>query len=272
MINLKQKNVKNKILIFGIILTILATYVYLFTSARTVNIPLTKEGDVTKFNQEIEFSDSKVLNVLFSRAHEKEKFLEIMVRIENKSNDGTRDFEVEANNYDKKELKVNLVNRKDNYFTYRIYFADEFKEIKVLVFPKFLEKEAETEDVVELVFNKNNTQVGTFEILRTETEFYKLRLNLVWEILLKKEEKNKKKIEVKEKIQSSLLKEIAENKLTSKQKSILNEKEREDKKQKEKELKNNLNEVRKEIKNVRKELTKIEEQIYQIRKNLSQIK
>ena len=115
--------------------------------------------------------------------------------------------------------------------------APLFKEIKVLVFPKFLEKEAEAEDVVELVFNKNNTQVGTFEILKTETEFYKLRLNLVWEILLKKEEKNKKKIEVKEKIQSSLLKEIAENKLTSKQKLILDEKEREDKKQKKRNLK-----------------------------------
>ena len=259
-------------MIIGIVMIISTAYIFLFTSAKTVNMPLTKQSEVTKLNDDIEFSENKILSVLYSRVHENEKFLEIMIRIENKNNDGTREFEVEAQNYNTEKLKMVLVNRKDNYFTYRINFDKEFKEIKVFIYPKFFEKSAESQDVSNLIFNKYNTQIGVFKILKTEDEFLKLRLNLLWEILLKENKKYSEKIQTKEKIKKSLETEIKENLLNKKQEFILNDEEKEAKKSKLKDLKNNLVEVEKEIKKLKERSKKNEEQIYKIRKNLSQFK
>lgn len=272
MINLKHESQKNKIIMISIVVIILAAYVYLFTSAKTVNVPLTKQSEVTKLNDDIEFSENKILSVLYSRVHENEKFLEVMIRIENKNNDGTREFEVEAENYDTEKLKIDLVNRKDNYFTYRINFDKKFKEVKIFVYPKFFEKSAESQDVSTLIFNKYNTQIGVFKILKTEDEFLKLRLNLLWEMLLKENKKYQEKIQTKEKIKQSLETEIKDNTLNKKQESILNIEEKEEKKSKLKDLKNNLVEVEKEIKKLKERSKKNEEQIYKIRKNLSQFK
>lgn len=272
MINLKQEQIKNRIIIGFIVVGILAAYVYLFTSAKTVNTPLTKQTEVTKLNDVIEFSENKILSVLYSRVHKNENFLEVMVRIENKNNDGTREFKVEAENYDTEKLKIDLVNIKDNYFTYRVNFEKEFKEIKIFVYPEFFEKSAESQDVSTLIFNKYNTQIGVFKILKTEDEFIKLRLNLLWEILLKENKKYSEKIQTKEKIKKSLETEIKENLLNKKQESILNDEEKEAKKSKLKDLKNNLVEVEKEIKKLKERSKKNEEQIYKIRKNLSQFK
>lgn len=272
MINLKHESQKNKIIMISVVVIILAAYVYLFTSAKTVNMPLTKQSELTALNDDIEFSENKILSVLYSRVHKNENFLEIMVRIENKNNDGTREFEVEAQNYNTEKFKIDLVNRKDNYFTYRINFDKEFKEIKVFIYPKFFEKSAESQDVSNLIFNKYNTQIGVFKILKTEDEFLKLRLNLLWEILLKENKKYSEKIQTKEKIKKSLEIEIKENLLNKKQESILNDEEKEAKKSKLKDLKNNLVEVEKEIKKLKERSKKNEEQIYKIRKNLSQFK
>ena len=52
MINLKHESQKNKIIMISIVVIILAAYVYLFTSAKTISVPLTKQSEVTKLNDD----------------------------------------------------------------------------------------------------------------------------------------------------------------------------------------------------------------------------